>query len=648
MSTRQIARAAVFLLPLTSAPLIAQEPEPARIRVEHLSNPDGVGLSFAWRFAPGDGPARETPGFDDSRWLAVRPGLARGELPPGGWPGVGWFRRHLLVDPAAQKRAVALRFEAPGAADVYLDGQPVLSAGRGGAPPEVPWARREASLVSLEGHEHVLAIRYVYPNDAASPAGGIGFRISLADPALRSAATEARPSSIAALQGAIVALPLFLAILHLAFFGFDPRELGNLFYALEMAAFALILLYAYRDSLVTSSALRDVLERIGQGMPVVAVLFGTLLYYAVRTNPYPRTWRAYVGGGLVLLSLTYVSPAVAEYGWEVYFLAVVVDVVRLEWSGRVTRRQAPRFFLASFLVFDLMILFQILINADLIRPVAGIRSYYVFGILALAVGTSLSLAHELGHSRLVKAENERKTRELAQARQLQVSMLPRDLPVVPGLDVAAASHTAAEVGGDYYDVRPSIGGGLLVAFGDATGHGLAAGIVVTAVKALFTSLPTDGALPDLLAGCDRVLRGMRLPGLQMCLALARITPREAAIASAGMPPLMVHRARSDTIEELGAGDLPLGSRIPLRCEERRTDLDPGDTLLFASDGFPELLGPDGRELGYPGAADAFRDAARGASARDVVQRLGATAAVFRGARPQDDDVTFVVVRVARE
>ena len=61
----------------------------------------------------------------------------------------------------------------------------------------------------------------------------------------------------------------------------------------------------------------------------------------------------------------------------------------------------------------------------------------------------------------------------------------------------AATNTATEVGGDFYDLRPE-GDGLLVAFGDATGHGLAAGIVVTAAKALFTSLPAGASLPELV------------------------------------------------------------------------------------------------------------------------------------------------------
>jgi sigma-B regulation protein RsbU (phosphoserine phosphatase) len=112
-----------------------------------------------------------------------------------------------------------------------------------------------------------------------------------------------------------------------------------------------------------------------------------------------------------------------------------------------------------------------------------------------------------------------------------------------------------------------------------------------------------------------------------------------------MPPILVHRAATGEVEELGAGGLPLGSRLPSRLEERRLALRSGDTLLFASDGFAELLDPEGRELGYDGVADAFRAAARTAGAREVVDRLAAAAGAFRGARPQEDDVTFFVVRV---
>src|SRR5207244_7800296 len=142
-----------------------------------------------------------------------------------------------------------------------------------------------------------------------------------------------------------------------------------------------------------------------------------------------------------------------------------------------------------------------------------------------------------------------------------------------------------------------------------------------------------------------VLRGMRLGRLQMCLILARISRHGAALASAAMPPLLVHRASTESVEELGVGGLPLGSALPARYSERTAALSPGDTLLFASDGFAELVDAFGNQMGFAGATRTFREAARGSSAQEVVERLGAAVTAFRGTRPQDDDVTFLVIRV---
>lgn len=642
---RRVLRASALLVALTALPICAQEPLPLRLVGSYLKDPDGVALDFAWRFATGGAPGRNASDYDDRDWYPVRPLMTPGELPPGGWTGVGWFRRHLIVESSLQRTTIALRLVAPGAADVYLDGQLVLSLGDGGgAPPEIPSERRGSCLVTFEGFRHVLALRYVYPKGAPPFYPGIGFRLSLANPALaRGAAT--RGLWIAGMEGALAALPLFLALLHFTLFAFYPRARENLFYAIEMAAFTLILLQEYHDNLLATEAQRQLLDRLSLGAPVIAIVFGLLTYYAVRTDPFPRTWRAFVGAGLLLFPVEYLGPNAREIVLDVFFFAVVVEVVRLERSRRTVRRQGARFFLASFAVFGLTIVLQILVNNGLLQSVAGVRAVYIFGVLASAVGMSLYLAHALGQSRVLEAEDARKTLELAQARELQLSMLPRELPQVAGLDVAAATQTAAEVGGDYYDARPGDNGSLLVAFGDATGHGMASGVVVTAAKVLFTSLPTNGPLPGLLAECDRVLRGMRLPGFQMCLAIARISPREAMVVSAGMPPVLIHRAQTNVVEELGAGGLPLGSRLPAVYEERRASLDLGDTLLFASDGFAELLGPEGAQLGYTAAAATFREVAKSGSAYEVVDRLVAATAAFRGTRLQDDDITFTVVRV---
>lgn len=620
----------------------AQEPQPVRVRASGVADAGGLQLRLAWRYAPGDAPDREASGFDDSGWRPVTPAMPVDGV-PGDWSGVGWFRRHLVVEPALQGRTLALRVSAPGAADVFLDGRLVLTTGRAGAPPELPWPRRDASLVELTGHRHVLAVRYVFPAGAPAPADGIGFRLSLASPDAPVGGDE-EPGWRKGLRGALVALPAFLAFLHLVLFRFDPRARQNLFYACEMGAFALVVLKEYKGDLLATDAQREALDALCQGVPVVAIFFGLLTYYAVRTSPFPRSWRAFAAASGTLFVASYAWPAAAGYLWIPLFGGVIAEVVRIELGGRTTRRRGDGFFLASFGVLGVTIVLQVLVVLGGLDSVAGTRAVYVLGIVASAAGMSLFLGRSFAEARLAEVENERRGRELAVARELQLSMLPRALPEAPGLDVAAATRTATEVGGDFYDLRRE-GDGLLVAFGDATGHGLAAGIVVTAAKALFTSLPDGAPLPELLATCGRVFSEMNLPRLRLCLSLARVSPRELAVVSAAMPPLLLHRAATRDVEEIGAFGLPLGGRLASNGGGRRTALAPGDTILFSSDGFPELGTVAGGALGYAEAEAAFREAARGASARDVVESLGAAVDRLRGGRPVEDDVTFLVVRV---
>ncbi len=83
----------------------------------------------------------------------------------------------------------------------------------------------------------------------------------------------------------------------------------------------------------------------------------------------------------------------------------------------------------------------------------------------------------------------RKTHELEEARNLQLSLLPGQLPQLPNLEIAVYMKTATEVGGDYYDFKVAADGTLNIALGDATGHGMQAGTMVTLMKGLFSADP---------------------------------------------------------------------------------------------------------------------------------------------------------------
>ncbi|HKI86996.1 MAG TPA: hypothetical protein VKA53_09645, partial [Thermoanaerobaculia bacterium] len=155
-----------------AAPARAQEPTPAVLTAAYFQDPAGVALDYAWRYAPGSACASAmecaSPGFDDGAWKDVKPELTPKDLPAGAWRGTGWFRRHLVVEPGVQDRKIALRFQAPGVAQAYLDGRLVLDTEGTGAPAEIPADHRSAVILTFAGPKHLLAVRYLYPTDDLS------------------------------------------------------------------------------------------------------------------------------------------------------------------------------------------------------------------------------------------------------------------------------------------------------------------------------------------------------------------------------------------------------------------------------------------------------------------------------------------------
>ncbi|MDQ3283791.1 MAG: SpoIIE family protein phosphatase, partial [Acidobacteriota bacterium] len=245
--------------------------------------------------------------------------------------------------------------------------------------------------------------------------------------------------------------------------------------------------------------------------------------------------------------------------------------------------------------------------------------------------------------RLLAVEYERKTSELEDARRFQLSMLPKHVPQHAGYDVAVFTRTATEVGGDYYDFHVE-DGVLSVTIGDATGHGAKAGTMVTVIKTLFAGYNVSTAPAAFLADAAEKIKRMDLGRMAMALSVARFTKRTVTVATAGMPPLLIHRAATSLVEEVALAATPLGT-FGSEYPERAVQLERGDTVLFLTDGFPELMNDAGQQLGYNGAHDAFAAAAKAGSADGVIASLADTARRWHGDAPPNDDVTFVVVRM---
>ncbi len=660
---------------------------PAAVKVTAADLAAGrLELAGAWRYRGGDDPAWADPELDDSSWPLSSTGFERGKLPPGGWPGIGWFRLHLEIGEELWQEPLALGVTQEGASEIYLDGERIARFGRvaGDARDEEGVRQRQVMWVSLTRPRHVLAIRHsnFLVSKLHSYGQEPGVYVSLATPEAEWARfRDGRPTLQQVEQVLFTSVPLVFCILHLLFVAFDRRARENLYFVLVTASFSTTAFFEYQVHLPASLSHISLLATLHRISVTVLGLSCLRFVYALLGGPLPRRFWGFVAViGVVWTRVVFTADA-----WQsamdvlsfLYIFALTLELLRIT-SIFIRQRQDGTWLLGAGLVtFLVAAIADQLMDLDLVaEPFFGTYNPYLYGGLGLLLSMSIYLALSFARTRrelerqlvqvqelsektlaqeraareleierrVLQADHARKTRELEEARQLQLSLLPADLPALDGYDLAAAMRTATEVGGDYYDFDVRGDGALLVAIGDAVGHGARAGTLVAATKSLFQALAGDGEPVDVLDRMAAAIRGMQLSRIHMALALALFSSGRLRLAAAGMPPVLVYRKTTGEVDEVLVAGLPLGSSGHLPYRQQEVALAAGDTVLLLSDGFPELRDGD-RELGYPRTRALFRQACAAASARAVVQHLEEAAETFTGGQPPADDVTFVVVKV---
>ena len=378
----------------------------------------------------------------------------------------------------------------------------------------------------------------------------------------------------------------------------------------------------------------------------------------------------YFLGGIAFLMLVSQS-----LGYTPYFPAfTLVWQIVIPWTGVLSWRRGyrpARYFLIALILPLSSVILTILYHLGLFP----LNFFFLYGMrisfTCEAVLFSLGLADRINllrqekeiqeketreaelraqtaelQARAIEAENRRKSEEFEQARQLQSSMLPAEPPQIPHLDIDFFMKTATEVGGDYYDFHIHADGTLTVVLGDATGHGIQAGIVVTAAKSLFMTLAHLPDITETFSIMAAHLKDMKLKRSNMALTMIKFKDRKIRIAAAGMPPALLYRAASKDIEEIFLVGMPLGSSAKFRYRQQlEFDLQSGDTIALMSDGLPERLNGAGEELlGYPRTQELFAAVAQ-ESPKAICQYLAQGGDKWAEGRTQEDDVTFVVLKV---
>jgi phosphoserine phosphatase RsbU/P len=240
---------------------------------------------------------------------------------------------------------------------------------------------------------------------------------------------------------------------------------------------------------------------------------------------------------------------------------------------------------------------------------------------------------------------------LALAMDVQQNLLPSGPPSIAGLDVAGHSTYCDETGGDYYDFLEVTGlskTAIAVALGDVMGHGVAAAMLMATARGILRSRCQEpGTLAELLTHMNDLLvddtGGERF--MTMLLMTIDVDSGHMTWASAGHDPPIIHDTTSGEFVEREGGGLPLGISEDETYEEHTSaDVRPGQIYLAATDGLWEAANSEGQIFGKDRLRDAIQRSAD-LPAEDMAKAIRDELARFQGDVSQDDDITFVIVKV---
>jgi serine phosphatase RsbU (regulator of sigma subunit) len=261
----------------------------------------------------------------------------------------------------------------------------------------------------------------------------------------------------------------------------------------------------------------------------------------------------------------------------------------------------------------------------------------------LALQAAVALENARNHERNLQWA--RVQQDLDAARQIQRSLLPQEMPSVPGFSIAVRSETCYEVGGDYVDILAFPEGGFLMAVADVAGKGLASAIMATSFRAAFRAMAVTGISLDLLAtrmNQHQWLEGEEARRRYVTAIFLRLDPvrGEVEIVNAGHNPGFI--ITPDGVEhQIEAAGTPLGLLPGMTYSSERLDFPRGSRLLFYTDGLTEVFVED-EEFGQDRLLREFSHAPTG-NADGILDALWVAIHGFSGGGPQEDDMTALVL-----
>lgn len=271
--------------------------------------------------------------------------------------------------------------------------------------------------------------------------------------------------------------------------------------------------------------------------------------------------------------------------------------------------------------------------------------------ILLTVAGQTAVAVENARLHLYELQRQRVEKELEIARRIQEDLLPKEAPLVKGLEIAGCSFPAAEVGGDYFDYIVQSDRRLLVFVGDVSGKGMPAALYMSRVQGMVQMAGGLFQSPkDILVEVNRKIAcGIDKKVFITMLAVGfDMEKREVTVARAGHTPLFVKKSEIDSAgfilpKGLGLG-ITAGEDFEDKIEEITIPMVSGECFVLYSDGLTEAMNPSHELFGQKRVRELL-DRNFKLPSKNLRNLLVSHARSFQETEEQNDDITVVIVKI---
>jgi serine phosphatase RsbU (regulator of sigma subunit) len=341
------------------------------------------------------------------------------------------------------------------------------------------------------------------------------------------------------------------------------------------------------------------------------------------------------------------SPAVL-----VFFIFIILSTLRLtRWISYLTGIVA----VVSYLIAALQLGWRPPVPGSSAPVTQTTVPIYAITLLAGGIIAGIVAGQIRRHvlAALREAETKRKLEavqhDLDIARSIQQSLLPKESPQTPSLDIAGWNKSADETGGDYFDWLTLPDGRVVAILADVTGHGIGPALLATSCRAYArATFVAQLDLTSTLTHLNEAVWRDHARGRFVTFVAAVCTPEgdEVEILSAGHGPILFYSRAQDSFLEIDAQAVPFGILPSFNPDPpSRLRFRSGDMLLLSTDGFFEWEDEAGEQFGVERLMKVVRTS-RDRAAEEIIQSLYEAVLAFSGGTSQQDDLTAVLLKHA--